>query len=232
MEWLQALDGNLFLNLNSYRSAWGDSFFLLFSGKLIWIPMYAAMLFALFRYLRWQQALILVLGVALLITCTDQFCSHLLRPIFARPRPGNPVSDIFSQVFLAPGYNPRGNGFPSCHAANTMALAMFFSLIFRRRPLVIFLFLWALVTCYSRIYLAAHYPGDLLIGSLIGILFAWIIYGLASWLTEIATKSRLPRREYPVRCKIWGRRTINLYCSNVVIIVGLLTILYMIIVSL
>ena len=39
-----------------------------------------------------------------------------------------------------------------------------------------FIMAWALLTCYSRIYLGVHYPGDLLAGALIGLLAAYLVY--------------------------------------------------------
>lgn len=37
---------------------------------------------------------------------------------------------------------------------------------------------WALLTCYSRVYLGVHYPGDLLVGTLVGLTGAYLIYRL------------------------------------------------------
>lgn len=217
MDWLQNLDSNAFLYLNSFHSDFGDSFCVLFTGRFIWIPMYAAMVYTLFRCFRWQQAVIFIIGVAAMILATDQICSHLLRPIFERPRPSADDSPIADMVVLAKNYRAGGHyGFPSCHAANTMALAMFMTLVIRRLWVSVFLFLWALMTCYTRIYLGAHYPGDLFVGSLIGIIIAWVIYLLCRCFIRVRSKHR--RYTWPP--------------SYTIIATGVLTILYMLIISL
>ena len=233
MDWIQNIDTEIFLNLNHIRTEFADSFLTLFTGKLIWIPLYAAILFTLCKDFRWQQTLIYIVGIALMITLADQICSHLIRPLVARPRPSNALSPIVDMVQLAPGYRAGGKfGFPSCHAANTMALAMLVSLVVKRRAITLFMFGWAFVTCYSRIYLGAHYPGDLLVGSIIGILLAWGVYKICNsvakrWLGNAFIEKE---RKTPLIQKYIGKAW--QYPSNSIIFVGSLTVIYMIIASL
>lgn len=228
---MEALDTDIFLTLNSWHGVIGDPFFLLYSGRWVWIPMYAAMLYCLFRDFRWSQALIYVLGVAALITAADQMCAHVLRPIFERPRPSADGSPIAGIVQLVEGYKAGGFGFPSCHAANTMALAMFFSLVIKRWWLTWFLFLWAIVTCYSRIYLAAHYPGDLLLGSLIGIVFAWIIYIICQWIAGFIQGHRPLNKEKIAHSRLGSKTSINFYPSTIIVATGLITVVFMLVIS-
>ena len=56
----------------------------------------------------------------------------------------------------------------ACHAANSFALASFLTLLFANRKLSLFIFAWAVLNSYSRVYLGVHYPGDLLVGAIIG----------------------------------------------------------------
>lgn len=232
MEQLQNIDSSLFLYLNSLRSSFGDSFFMLFSGRFIWIPMYIAMVFTLFRDFSWRQALIFLLGVAVLITLTDQIGASVLRPYFGRPRPSHPDSPIQHLAQYVNEYRAGGFGFPSCHAANTVALATYFSLCIRRGYLTIFLSLWALVTCYSRIYLAAHYPGDLLAGSLLGFIIAILVYFAARLICMKTLQDTFINKEHFTHHRLAKSLTLNYRASNSIIIMGLLTVLYMVLISL
>jgi undecaprenyl-diphosphatase len=71
-------------------------------------------------------------------------------------------------------------GYFSAHAANSFALAFFFVMGFTRyfRPLPLFLFLWAAMVAYSRVYIGVHFPLDVFTGMLVGLLNASIFYGL------------------------------------------------------
>ena len=233
IEWLGGIDNDTFVWLNSMRSDFADTFCLMFSGKFIWVPMYAAILYTFFRDFKWQQAVLFIIGVALTITLADQLGAHVLRPIFERPRPSNPASPVFWMVHLVDGHSAGGDfGFPSCHAANTFALATLVSFYLKRRATVIFLFIWAIITCYSRIYLAAHYPGDLLAGALLGAAVAYVVYLLTMFVGHRLAMIRYKDLETRVRPVFLNSWQPSYYPSDWIIAVGCLTILYIIIVSL
>ena len=79
----------------------------------------------------------------------------------------NPLS---AMVHVVDGYRGGSYGFPSCHAANSFAFAAAVALIVRSRRCSLFVFGWAVLNSYSRIYLGVHYPGDLFCGAVIGII--------------------------------------------------------------
>lgn len=83
-------------------------------------------------------------------------------------RPSNPANPLSEMVHIVGGYRGGSYGFPSCHAANSFALASFLILLFANRKLSLFIFAWAVLNSYSRVYLGVHYPGDLLVGAIIG----------------------------------------------------------------
>ena len=60
----------------------------------------------------------------------------------------------------------HGHSFPSGHAANSFALATIFTLFFRRLGWIFMAF--ATLVAYSRIYVGAHWPLDVVAASLIG----------------------------------------------------------------
>jgi undecaprenyl-diphosphatase len=61
-------------------------------------------------------------------------------------------------------------GFVSSHAANICCATTFLLLFIKHKGLKITIVLWALLTCYSRIYCGYHYPLDVLCGALLGVL--------------------------------------------------------------
>ena len=85
-----------------------------------------------------------------------------------RLRPSNPANPISDLVHIVNNYRGGRYGFPSCHASNSFGLAFFLVFLFRKRWLSLFILLWATLNCYTRIYLGVHYPGDLIVGAIIG----------------------------------------------------------------
>lgn len=168
IDWLNTIDTQVFLALNGLHAPYFDAFMKLFTGKWIWVPMYAAVLFAVVRNYRWRQTLAVLVCVALAITIADQVCATLIRPEVCRLRPSNPENPLSEMVHIVGGYRGGSYGFPSCHAANSFALASFLTLLFANRKLSLFIFAWAVLNSYSRVYLGVYYPGDLLVGAIIG----------------------------------------------------------------
>jgi undecaprenyl-diphosphatase len=116
------------------------------------------------------------LAVAVLILCTDQLSAHVCKPLFHRLRPCfNP--DLEGLVHLPKGLPGGRYGFVSSHAANTFGVAAFLTAMLRKsyKSIGWWLYAWALVSSYSRIYIGVHYPGDIVGGALLGILIGLII---------------------------------------------------------
>jgi membrane-associated phospholipid phosphatase len=96
-----------------------------------------------------------------------------------RPRPYKYFGDLDIVIPSVPGIEMHSyNSFPSGHTAT--AFALFFSLIFiiQNKFLVFIFFILAIGVAYSRIYLAQHFPVDVLGGSIIGVITAFSIYPL------------------------------------------------------
>ncbi len=122
-----------------------------------------------------------VLFLAALIALSDQSSVHLFKNVFERLRPcHNP--DLEGMVHLVRGHCGGKYGFISSHASNTFAVAIFLRSVLRTRPVVILLFAWAVLVCYSRIYLGVHYFCDVLVGGLWGAFLGWRMYRLYDYL--------------------------------------------------
>lgn len=193
---MEQLDTDLFLWLNNHTCQWLDNFMWLYTGKLEWIPLYVAILLAMYYKYGWRRTLGLLVLVALIITVCDQMCGHWVRNTIMRLRPANPDNPISPMVHIVNGYRGGPYGFPSCHAANTFGLAVFVSLLFRQRAITIAMFLWAVVTAYSRVILGVHYPGDLLVGAIVGSCVA-----VATYYSARAIYRKYPRQEVNMSCR-------------------------------
>lgn len=172
------IDTSVFLAINGMHNTYFDYFMNMYSGKWVWIPMYVAIWYVMLRNFHWKVTLLCMVALALVITFADQVCASLIRPYVERFRPSrleNPLSEL---VHIVNGRRGGRYGFPSCHAANAFGLAFFLFFLFRKRWLTFFMMAWALLMCYSRVYLGVHYPGDLLVGAIVGAIGAWIVYRL------------------------------------------------------
>lgn len=180
--WLSDIDARLLLIVNGAHSPFFDSVMWCISGRWIWVPFYAVLAYLLFRRMSWKRASICLVTIGLIILAADQTCATLIRPEIGRLRPANLNNTLSSFVHVVNGYRGGRYGFPSCHAANTFALAVFMSLVIRHKWFTVMMFSWAFVVSYSRMYLGVHYFGDLFCGATIGSLFAVLFYYLQNYL--------------------------------------------------
>lgn len=180
--WLSDIDARLLLIVNGAHSPFFDSVMWCISGRWIWLPFYAVLAYLLFRRMSWKRASLCLVTIGLIILAADQTCATLIRPEIGRLRPANLNNPLSSFVHIVNGYRGGRYGFPSCHAANTFALAVFMSLVIRHKWFTVMMFSWAFVVSYSRMYLGVHYFGDLFCGATIGSLFAVLFYYLQNYL--------------------------------------------------
>lgn len=165
---IKDIDTQLFLFLNSMHNDFFDVIMYWFSNKLIWIPLYLYFFFLAFKKVG-DRIWLVTISVALLILLSDQLSVHAFKEVFLRYRPCHNVL-IQAQVHLLNGHCGGTYGFVSSHAANTFALAMFLSLFFKGhiKKFSIFIFIWAALVSYSRIYNGVHYPADIAVGAILG----------------------------------------------------------------
>lgn len=192
------LDSSLFLYLNGLHCSFFDTFMSMFSGRYIWIAMYASLLYVMLRKFDGRQFLTLAMAVGLTIVLADQICATVLRPVFERLRPSNLENPLSEFTHIVNGYRGGAYGFPSCHAANSFALAVFTALMFRKRSFTLFIFTWAIMNSYSRIYLGVHYPGDLLVGAVIGSVCAGLCYLAANRICKFSGHTLRPYDRLPL----------------------------------
>ena len=201
LEQLIEWDKAVFLFLNNTHTPFWDHFMWIYTGRLTWVPLILSLLFVLFRK-NWKEAVLVVVALALTINLCDQFASSLCKPYFARFRPAqDPEFSPFVQIVN--GYRGGRYGFISSHAANSFSAVVLLALIFRNRLFTITAVVWAIVNCYSRIYLGVHYPGDILAGTVAGIVIAVIVYAIGVkirrrlWVKHILSQRQSPYYKDP-----------------------------------
>jgi undecaprenyl-diphosphatase len=150
------------------------------SGKISWLPFYLVLIWFLIKE-RKKKIWVSLIIIALLVVATDQI-SVLIKDSVQRLRPCQDPS-INSLVHIVKGCGGKF-GFVSSHAANTFGIAMFFTLFFRHRWAGLFLMIWALFVSYSRIYLGVHFPGDVLGGAVLGVIFGFGFFYLERYLLQ------------------------------------------------
>lgn len=137
--------------------------------------------FVYFLFFNGTKGRIIIILLFLTVLISDQVSSSLIKPIVARPRPCHLVEGKFivENLRLLVSCGP-GFSFPSSHAVNHFAVAFILSKIYHKFK--IYFFSFAILVSFSRVYIGVHYPLDVFIGAIIGVIIAITIYESYSWL--------------------------------------------------
>lgn len=174
-ETLLQLDRELFTFIHQTAAVPAlDWFFLALRHEYTWIPLYAFMLYWIFKRHRsylWKFVLLSLLTFAI----TDFTSASILKPIFMRERPcyDEQLKDVIRNILGCGGRY----GLPSSHAFNHFGIASFwyFSVLWMSRRKWYWLWVWAALICYSQVYVGKHFPGDVLLGGILGTLTGFLI---------------------------------------------------------
>ena len=174
LDWLDYIDKQLFLFLNSLNSPLSDWVWHLITSIPTWIPFYILLLFFVIKVFK-KDSIYLIVSILLVILCSDQFTSSFMKPFFGRLRPCH--DDEIGQLVHIVKKCGGQFGFASGHSANSFGIAIFIWMVFRYYwKWTWLIFVWASVVAFSRIMVGVHYPGDIITGGLVGIFFGWMLF--------------------------------------------------------
>lgn len=173
---IQDMDMQVLSLFNGSDNIMLDQMVQILTSGLTWIPLYVMLFFVVMRNNETMGQIALVVGSAIFcVLFTDGLVDGIIKQLAERWRPSNDPTFKY-MVQVVDDIRLKGYSFCSAHAANTMSLAVFFSLLIRSKMLTITLVIWSLINCWTRLYLGVHYPSDILCGMIIGIIVGILVY--------------------------------------------------------
>lgn len=167
MDFLYSIDLAVFYFFNhTISTGFLDKFFSIITDVNKWYIAYIILIGIAF-FKGGRRGKIAVIGLILLIIVTDQTGYRVLKELFERVRPCNVLIDVITPVGCAGGFS-----FPSNHALNNFAAAVFLLRLFPNYKWIFLVV--AILVSISRIYLGVHYPSDVIGGAIIGAAFGYL----------------------------------------------------------
>ena len=189
-------DWELFDALNFDGGKGLDTIMSAISGIWMWLPLYALIIYMVWRRYSWRGVIILIVAIGVAMGMADIIAGIFKHsgplkglwpdfPVRQRPMFTEQLVDIHV-VSMQHGEF----GTVSAHAATIVSLAVLSSMVIRRRWFTWLMIGVSVLICYSRIYLACHFPQDILIGATLGVASGLAGYWIFTRLLKFRQKAQ------------------------------------------
>lgn len=176
-----AKDQELLVYLNNLGTTFWDPIFMYITHQINWWPFFVFLMFLLLKKISLKQFGLLVLTLTAFFFFTDQM-TNVVKYAVDRLRPVNDP-DILPQLRYLRGANSPS--FFSGHASNSSGSILLIFLILKRYyKYAWIIFFFPLLFAYTRIYLALHYPLDILCGYIFGISSGFMFFYLYKYFNN------------------------------------------------
>lgn len=122
--------------------------------------------------IREKQKTLIIFTISILSFLLADGTGNVLKHLVERVRPCNALDGVHLLVGCGKAFS-----LPSNHSANAVGFAIPF-LLLSKSPLKYFFAIVAALVGFSRVYVGAHYPLDVIAGSMVGILSAAAVTSL------------------------------------------------------
>jgi undecaprenyl-diphosphatase len=179
IDFIQQSDISIFHFINSTLSnSFFDFLMPWLRNKFFWAPLYCfVMAFLAINFPNnWWK---IIFFAILTIFISDQISSSFIKPLVHRLRPCRDYLNIeYIRLLVGCG---SGYSFPSSHAANHFAFAMFFYRLYLNKWILVLGMFWAAIISFAQVYVGVHYPVDVFAGMLLGLFIGGIV---ANWCVK------------------------------------------------
>lgn len=176
LDWIVEIDSAIFVFLNcTIANSFFDSVMPIATDHWFLRGVFAVIVLGLMIFGK-KRGRIAAIACIVTVALADQLSAQLLKPMVGRIRPCHTIQPLHLLVNCS-----QGLSFPSSHAANSVAMAVYLSYQYPRA--MWYLIGFAGLVSFSRIAVGVHYPFDVLVGAIVGAFSGIVVVLTQRWLS-------------------------------------------------